>query len=128
MPSGITKVGETQTFNVTNCNENLCFKQDLVYEKKEKKRIFRKSFKILILTFMKKIVHGAIGVNLEGTSVVCEGYGSTGYSEKCYRFTNSVWEEFVCIQPTFSETPFLYFKLNKQKKSLFMPLIIYLLH
>ena len=32
LPSGITQVGETQTFNVTNCNENLCFKQDIVYE------------------------------------------------------------------------------------------------
>ena len=32
MPSGITKVGETQIVNVTNCNENLCFKEDIVYE------------------------------------------------------------------------------------------------
>ena len=104
-------MGETQTFNVTNCNEIFVLnKISCMKKKKKKKRIFKKGYKILILTFMKKIVHGAIGVNLEGTSVVCEGYGSTGYSEKCYRFTNSVWEEFVCIQPTFSETPFLYFK------------------
>jgi len=32
LPSGITKVGETQIVNVTNCNENLCFKEDIVYE------------------------------------------------------------------------------------------------
>ena len=55
-------------------------------------------------------LYGAVDANLEGTSVVCGGYGSTGYSDKCYRFKNSVWEEFV----TFSVTPFLYFKLNKK--------------
>ena len=39
-------------------------------------------------------LYGAVGANLEGTSVVCRGYGSTEYSEKCYRFKNYVWEEF----------------------------------
>ena len=32
LPTGITKVGATQTVNVTNCEGNLCFKQDIVYE------------------------------------------------------------------------------------------------
>ena len=32
LPSGITKVGQSQTFNVTNCNENHCLNQNVVYE------------------------------------------------------------------------------------------------
>ena len=32
LPSGITKVGQSQTFNVTSCNENQCLNQDIVYE------------------------------------------------------------------------------------------------
>ena len=32
LESGMTKIGETTIVNVTNCNENLCFKEDIVYE------------------------------------------------------------------------------------------------
>ena len=32
LPSGITKVGQSQTFNVTSCNENHCLNQDIGYE------------------------------------------------------------------------------------------------
>ena len=40
---------------------------------------------------------GAVGANLGGTPVVCNGFAkqSKRYSEKCYRFKNSVWEEFA---------------------------------
>ena len=31
-PTGITKVGQSQTFNVTNCDGNHCLNQDIVYE------------------------------------------------------------------------------------------------
>ena len=36
----------------------------------------------------------SVGANLDGTPVVCGGYFSE-YSEKCYRFKNGGWEEFV---------------------------------
>ena len=32
LPSGVTKVGKSQTFNVTNCNGNHCLNQGIVYE------------------------------------------------------------------------------------------------
>ena len=32
LPSGITKVGQSQTFNVTTCNGNHCLDQDIAYE------------------------------------------------------------------------------------------------
>ena len=32
LPSGITKVGKSQTFSVTNCDGNNCLNQDIVYE------------------------------------------------------------------------------------------------
>ena len=32
LPSGITKVGETQTVDVINCNGNHCFQEDIGYE------------------------------------------------------------------------------------------------
>ena len=32
LPSGITKVGEIQTVDVTNCNGNHCFEKDVIYE------------------------------------------------------------------------------------------------
>jgi hypothetical protein len=42
---------------------------------------------------------GAVGASLDGTLVVCGGYfGSSGYSDKCYRFTNGVWEEFASMK------------------------------
>ena len=47
---------------------------------------------------------GAVGANLGGTPVVCGGYypsyyGSPfGYSDKCYRFINGVWEEFASMK------------------------------
>ena len=41
----------------------------------------------------------AVGANLRGgTPVVCSGYGSSGISDKCYRFKNSVWEEFASMK------------------------------
>ena len=42
---------------------------------------------------------GAVGANLGGTPVVCNGFAkqSKRYSEKCYRFKNSVWEEFASM-------------------------------
>ena len=32
LPSGVTKVGETQTIVVRNCDANKCFKEDIEYE------------------------------------------------------------------------------------------------
>ena len=32
LPSGITKVGDTQTVDVTNCDGRLCFQEDIVYK------------------------------------------------------------------------------------------------
>ena len=32
LPSGITKVGKSQTFNVTNCDGMHCLNQDIIYE------------------------------------------------------------------------------------------------
>ena len=46
-------------------------------------------------------LHGAVGANLDGTPVVCGGYDSSssfGYSDKCFRFTNGVWEEFASMK------------------------------
>ena len=41
----------------------------------------------------------AVGANLDGTPVVCGGYlGSSVTSEKCYRFKNSVWEEYASMK------------------------------
>ena len=40
---------------------------------------------------------GAVGANLDGTPVVCGGYTS-GPSEKCYKFTNGMWEEFATMK------------------------------
>ena len=40
---------------------------------------------------------GAVGANLDGTPVVCGGK-SSGYSDKCYMFTNGVWKESVSMK------------------------------
>ena len=40
----------------------------------------------------------AVGANLDGTPVVCGGYGSSVWSDKCYRLTNGVWEEFATMK------------------------------
>ena len=32
LPSGITKVGDTQIVDVTNCDGSHCFQEDIVYE------------------------------------------------------------------------------------------------
>ena len=40
----------------------------------------------------------AVGANLDGTPVVCGGYGSSVWSDKCYRLTNAVWEEFATMK------------------------------
>ena len=42
-------------------------------------------------------LNGAVGANLGGTPVVCGGRGSS-YTEKCFRFKNSVWEEFASMK------------------------------
>ena len=39
----------------------------------------------------------AVGANLDGTPVVCGGGVSWTYSNKCYRFTNGLWEEFASM-------------------------------
>ena len=39
----------------------------------------------------------AVGANLDGTPVVCGGY-SSGYSRKCYRFTNAGWQQFASMK------------------------------
>jgi hypothetical protein len=44
-------------------------------------------------------LYGSVGANLDGTPVVCGGY-SYRYSEKCYRFTNGVWEEYAYMKET----------------------------
>ena len=44
-------------------------------------------------------LHGAVGANLDGTPVVCGGYGdSIGDSDKCFRLTNGIWEEFTIMK------------------------------
>ena len=41
----------------------------------------------------------AVGANLDGTPVVCGGYlGSAVTSDKCFRLTNGIWEEFVSMK------------------------------
>ena len=42
--------------------------------------------------------YGAVGANLGGTPVVCGGYLGSVSTEKCYRFKNSVWEEFASMK------------------------------
>ena len=42
-------------------------------------------------------LYGSVGANLDGTPVLCGGW-SFGYSDKCYRFTNGVWEEFASMK------------------------------
>jgi hypothetical protein len=39
----------------------------------------------------------AVGANLDGTPVVCGGGVSWTQSNKCYRFTNGLWEEFASM-------------------------------
>ena len=39
-----------------------------------------------------------VAASLVGTPVVCGGYGFPGYSEKCFKFTNSVWEEYASMK------------------------------
>jgi hypothetical protein len=41
---------------------------------------------------------GAVGANLNGTPVVCEGTFYEYSSSKCYRFTNGVWEDFASMK------------------------------
>ena len=43
-------------------------------------------------------LNGAVGANLGGTPVVCGGHSDSGYKEKCYRFKNSVWEEYASMK------------------------------
>ena len=46
-------------------------------------------------------IHGAVGVNFDGIPVVCGGRtheGPNTYSQKCYRFTNGVWEEITSMK------------------------------
>ena len=44
-------------------------------------------------------LYASVGVNLDGTPVVCGGRtGTSTYSEKCYRFTNGEWEEFASMK------------------------------
>ena len=41
----------------------------------------------------------AVGANLGGTPVVCGGYGdSIGDSDKCFRLTSGIWEEFTIMK------------------------------
>ena len=42
-------------------------------------------------------MHGAVGANLGGTFVVCSGYFGP-YSDKCYKLTNGMWEEFATMK------------------------------
>ena len=42
-------------------------------------------------------IYAAVGANLGGTPVVCGGRSSE-YSEKCFRFKNSVWEEYASMK------------------------------
>ena len=57
------------------------------------------------------VIAGSVGVNLDGTPVVCGGKYSiqqyTAYffdSDKCYRFKNGVWEEFASMKDQRSNT------------------------
>ena len=44
-------------------------------------------------------LYSAVGANLGGTPVICGGRGSSGQNlDKCFKFTNSVWEEFVSMK------------------------------
>ena len=40
---------------------------------------------------------GAVGANLQGTPIVCGGRYST-YFQKCYKFTDGGWQEFVSMK------------------------------
>ena len=41
----------------------------------------------------------AVGANLDGTPVVCGGYGcSSEQLDKCYRMTNGVWGQFATMK------------------------------
>ena len=39
---------------------------------------------------------GAVGANLHGTPVVCGGY-SSGWSQSCYKYTNTGWQQFASM-------------------------------
>ena len=41
--------------------------------------------------------YAGVGANLNGTPVVCSGYPS-GYSQTCYKFTDSVWQTFATMK------------------------------
>ena len=45
-------------------------------------------------------IDGAVGVNLEGTAIVCGGEetGSWKYSKKCYKFTNGGWQKIASMK------------------------------
>ena len=43
-------------------------------------------------------ISSAVGGNLHGTPVVCGGGGPNGYSQKCYKITNSGWQEFATMK------------------------------
>ena len=45
--------------------------------------------------FPDKIRKAAVGANLQGTPIVCGGFGRTDSpdSDKCYKFTNGKWKE-----------------------------------
>ena len=42
--------------------------------------------------------YGGLGANLGGTPIVCGGAHVSVYADKCFRLTNSVWEEFVSMK------------------------------
>ena len=43
-------------------------------------------------------LQGGVGANLGGTPVVCAGWDQYIYSDKCFRFTNGIWEKFVSMK------------------------------
>jgi hypothetical protein len=42
--------------------------------------------------------YGAVGANLDGTPIVCGGYSSVTYYQKCYKLTISGWQEFASMK------------------------------
>ena len=49
--------------------------------------------------FPVEFLAGTTGANLDGTPIVCGGaLPSSEYLDKCYRFTNGVWEDFTSLK------------------------------
>ena len=45
------------------------------------------------------LIDGAVGANLHGTPVVCGGHDASGTNlQTCYKFTNTVWQEFASMK------------------------------